>query len=88
MAAIESREELIYLLSAASEVAHGAACSHLFATFSMKRDVSEGATAEQLEAIGRWKRVLPQVAGQEMAHRALTSNDLRTKLAGAIESTD
>jgi hypothetical protein len=39
---IESREELIYLLSEAAEVEHGVACSYLFAAFSMKNDVSEG----------------------------------------------
>ena len=73
---IESREELIYLLSEAAEIEHGAACSYLFAAFGMKSDVSEGVTEEQLEAIGRWKRVLLEVAGQEMAHLTLASNML------------
>ena len=73
---IESREELIYLLSEAAEIEHGVACSYLFAAFSMKSDVSEGVTEQQLEAIGRWKGVLLRVAGQEMAHLTLASNML------------
>ena len=73
---IESREELIYLLSEAAEVEHGVACSYLFAAFSMKSDVSEGVSEEQLAAIERWRGVLIQVAGQEMAHLTLASNML------------
>lgn len=50
---IESREELIHLLSEVAEIEHGVACSYLFAAFSLKSDVSEGVTEQQSEAIGR-----------------------------------
>ena len=48
---IEDREELIYMLSEAASLEHMIMCQYLFATFSVKRDVSEGVTEAQLEAI-------------------------------------
>ena len=53
---IEDREELIFMLSEAAELEHMIMCQYLYAAFSLKRDVSEGITAEQLEAINRWER--------------------------------
>ena len=73
---IKSREELIYLLSEAAEIEHGVACSYLFAAFTMKNDASEGLSEDQLAAVQRWRRVLLQVAGQEMTHLTLASNML------------
>ena len=35
--AVTDREELIYLLSEASELEHGLCCSYLFTAFSLKR---------------------------------------------------
>ena len=71
---IEDREELIFLLSEAATLEHMIMCQYLFAAFSLKRDVSEGVTAAQLEAIKRWERVVSFVATQEMLHLALVSN--------------
>src|SRR5213595_1448908 len=71
---IEDREELIFMLSEAAELEHMIMCQYLYAAFSLKRDVSEGITAEQLEAIKRWERVVSHVATQEMLHLALVSN--------------
>ena len=68
---IENREELLFLLGEASQLEHILMCEYLFAVFSLKRDVSEGITAEQLEAIKRWDRVISSVAAQEMLHLAL-----------------
>ena len=73
---IENREELLFLLGEASQLEHMLMCEYLFAVFSLKRDVSEGITAEQLEAIERWDRVISAVAAQEMLHLALASNML------------
>ncbi len=73
---IENREELLFLLGEASQLEHMLMCEYLFAVFSLKRDVSEGITAEQLEAIKRWDRVISSVAAQEMLHLALASNML------------
>ncbi|HZR42425.1 MAG TPA: ferritin-like protein [Ktedonobacteraceae bacterium] len=71
---IKNREELIFILSEASALEHMIMCQYLFAVFSLKRDVSEGVTAAQLEAIKRWDRTISQVAAQEMLHLALVSN--------------
>ena len=71
---IEDREELIFMLSEAAALEHMIMCEYLFAAFSLKRDVSEGVTATQLEAIKGWERVVSLVATQEMLHLALVSN--------------
>ncbi|HEY6287434.1 MAG TPA: ferritin-like domain-containing protein [Ktedonobacteraceae bacterium] len=71
---IEDREELIFMLSEAAALEHMIMCEYLFAVFSLKRDVSEGVTAAQLEAIKQWERVVSLVATQEMQHLALVSN--------------
>jgi hypothetical protein len=71
---IEDREELIYMLSEAASLEHMIMCQYLFATFSMKRDVREGVTEAQLEAISRWERTVSLVATQEMLHLALANN--------------
>jgi hypothetical protein len=71
---IEDREELIFMLSEAAALEHMIMCEYLFAAFSLKREVSEGVTAAQLEAIKQWERVVSLVATQEMLHLALVSN--------------
>lgn len=70
----ESREEVVYLLSQASELEHGLMCEYLFAMFSLKRQAKEGPSTDQLEAAGRWDRMISGVAAQEMLHLALVSN--------------
>lgn len=83
VAAVASREELIYLLSRASELEHGLACVYLFAAYSLKSDVSEGGlTAEQVLLVRGWKRRLASVAVEEMLHLAQVSNML-TAIGGA-----
>ena len=79
----ESREELVYLLSQASELEHGLMCEYLFAMFSLKRQAKEGPTTDQLEAAGRWDRMISGVAAQEMLHLALVSNLLTA--VGAVK---
>ena len=79
---VENREELIFLLSEASELEHMLMLEYLFAAFSLKTDASEGLTEEQLEAIKRWERVISEVAAQEMLHLASASN-LLTAIGGA-----
>jgi len=73
---IEDREELIYMLSEAASLEHMIMCQYLFAAFTLKRDVSEGVTEEQLEAIKRWERQVSLVATQEMLHLTLVNNML------------
>jgi hypothetical protein len=79
---VENREELIFLLSEASELEHMVMLAYLFAAFSLKTDAGEGLTEEQLEAVRRWERVISEVAAQEMLHLALASN-LLTAIGGA-----
>ncbi|HEV2140040.1 MAG TPA: ferritin-like protein [Candidatus Dormibacteraeota bacterium] len=76
------REELIFLLSEASELEHGLCCCYLFAAFSLKRGLDEGLTATELEALARWERAISHVAVQEMLHLAMASN-LLTALGAA-----
>ncbi len=80
---VNSREELIYLLSRASELEHGLACVYLFAAYSLKSDVSEGGlTEDQAAMVRRWRRSLANVAVEEMLHLAQVSNIL-TAIGGA-----
>src|SRR3954452_2462699 len=46
---IETRAQLISLLTEAAELEHEILCCYLFACFSLKDDVAEGVTGEQLE---------------------------------------
>jgi len=73
---IENRKELTYLLSEAAELEHGLMCEYLYAAFSLKREAGPGVSDSQLEAVERWRRVLLDVAAQEMLHWALVNNIL------------
>lgn len=79
---IENRAQLIYLLTEAAELEHGIMCCYLFAAFSMKRDVQEGVTEEQLNFIRRWRRTILQISIEEMLHMCLDCNIL-TAVGGA-----
>ena len=71
---IEHREALAFMLQEAAELEHLIMCQYLFAAFSLKRSTDEGVTAEQLEAIGRWRKTVMRVAKDEMLHLALVQN--------------
>ena len=71
---IEHREALIYMLYEAAELEHGIMCQYLFAAFSLKQREDEGLTADALEAVLRWRRVIAHVATEEMLHLALVQN--------------
>ncbi len=79
---IEHREALIYMLCQAAELEHGIMCQYLFAAFSLKQDVSEGLTQDELAAVTRWRKQISHVAAQEMLHLALVHN-LMTAIGGA-----
>lgn len=59
---IEHREALTYMLCEAAELEHSFMCQYLFAAFSLKQGEAEGLTAEELEAVLRWRRVISHVA--------------------------
>ena len=73
---IEHREALIYMLCEAAELEHGIMCQYLFAAFSLKQQLDEGLTDEQLDAVTRWRRMILHVAAEEMLHLALVHNVL------------
>lgn len=79
---IENRSQLIYLLTEAAELEHNILCCYLFTAFSMKDDVKEGVTPEQLERIRAWRSLIMEVAVQEMVHLASACN-LLTAVGGA-----
>lgn len=71
---IENRSQLIYLLTEAAELEHEILCCYLFASFSMKDDVAEGVSADQLEMIRSWRELLRGIVVQEMIHFATACN--------------
>ena len=73
---VESREELVYLLSEASEIEHGLMCEYLYAQFSLKRTAEEGLTDDQLARVKAWEQTLIAIIKQEMLHLALATNIL------------
>jgi len=80
---VDTREELLYLLTRASELEHDLACSYLYAGYSIKTRLDEGGvTAAELDAIRGWKRKIAGVAVEEMLHLAQVSNIL-TAVGGA-----
>lgn len=83
MKPVETREELIYLLSRAAELEHGLACVYLYAAYSLKTSMDEGGLSEgQLAMVKSWKRKLASVAVEEMLHLAQVNNML-TAIGGA-----
>jgi hypothetical protein len=78
---IENRAQLVYLLTEAAELEHEILCCYLYASFSMKDDVAEGITAEQLEKVREWRGILQGIAVQEMIHFATACN-LLTAIGG------
>ena len=59
---LEHREARVYTLGKAAELEHLVMLQYLFAAFSLKQDVREGVTAEQLVAIKRWRKTLLESA--------------------------
>jgi len=79
---IKSRDQLMFMLCEAATLEHMIMCQYLFASFSLKRSVSEGVTPEQLNSIKKWDRVISGVAEQEMLHLSL-ANNLLTSIGGS-----
>ncbi len=79
---VESREQLVYLLTQACELEQGVLCEYLFALYSLKDDPQDGLGSEQLAQVASWGRTLSEVAVQEMLHLALATNLLTAVGAG------
>ncbi len=71
---VERRKELTYLLSQGAELEHALMCQYLYAAFSLKSSAGPGLRPEQLEAVERWRRVILDVASEEMLHWAVVQN--------------
>ena len=72
---VETRSDLLTLLSEACELEHGVACSYLYAAFSIKKNLGEFAP-EQHQKILSWSKRIYEVARQEMLHLAQVWNIL------------
>jgi Ferritin-like len=71
---VDSREQLVYLLTQASELEQGILCEYLFALYSLRRDPGDGLEGEQLALVTRWGATLAEIAVQEMLHLTLATN--------------
>ncbi|MEJ0058848.1 MAG: ferritin-like domain-containing protein, partial [Terricaulis sp.] len=63
-----SREQLVHSLYEAAELEHNLMCTYLYAAFSLKDGEAEGLSATEAEAVARWRRVILDVAIEEMGH--------------------
>jgi hypothetical protein len=71
---VAHREHLWWLLAEAMQLEHMIMCQYLFAELSLKDGVGEGLTAEQADAVDRWRQKLRGIAIEEMLHIALVAN--------------
>jgi hypothetical protein len=70
----QTREHLIHLLTEAAELEHNILCSYLYAAFSLKSGIEEGLSEREATAVAQWKRVILNVAVEEMGHLAIVNN--------------
>jgi Ferritin-like len=71
---VAHREHLWWLLAEAAQLEHMIMCQYLFAEFSLKDGTADGLSQQQAEAVDRWRKVLHEIAVQEMLHLALVAN--------------
>lgn len=77
-----TREQLVFLLYEAAELEHTLMCTYLYAGFSLRDGEAEGLSAEEAVAVARWRRVILQIAIEEMSHLAAVWN-ITAALGGA-----
>lgn len=73
---VHHREQLAELLTEAVDIEHNLMCCYLYAAWSLKSGEAEGLTAEQAEAVARWRNAILHVAIDEMTHFANANNIL------------
>lgn len=72
---VDTRSELLSLLSEACELEHGLACSYLYSAFTLKQELVEGGmTWDQLQKVRLWAAQIYFVASEEMLHLAQAWN--------------
>src|SRR3954469_1118634 len=77
-----SREQLVHLLYEAAELEHTLMCTYLYAAFSLRSGEAEGLSAREAAAVAGWRRVILNVAVEEMSHLAAVWN-ITAALGGA-----
>lgn len=77
-----TREQLVHLLYEAAELEHTLMCTYLYAAFSLRSGEAEGLSASEAAAVAGWRRVIIQVAVEEMSHLAAVWN-ITAALGGA-----
>ena len=65
---VPSREQLVHLLYEAAELEHTIMCTYLYAAYSLKNGEAEGLSAEEAVSVAEFRRVILQVAVEEMGH--------------------
>jgi CDGSH-type Zn-finger protein/uncharacterized Fe-S cluster protein YjdI len=73
-ATLPTREQLLYNLYEAAELEHNLMCTYLYAAFSLRSGEDEGLQPKEAEAVLRWRRVILQIAIEEMGHLAAVWN--------------
>jgi CDGSH-type Zn-finger protein/uncharacterized Fe-S cluster protein YjdI len=63
-----TREHALHALYEAAELEHNLMCTYLYAAFSLKDGEADGLSAEEAEAVKRWRSVLLAIAVEEMGH--------------------
>ena len=76
------REEVVFLLTQATELEHSLCCSYLFTAFTLKSKPEDGLSEELLEVTSRWRSTFTNIAIEEMFHLTLI-NDLIVALGAA-----
>ena len=71
---VSNRDQLIYLLTEASEIEHCLMCCYLYAAFSLKQSADEDLSEDELAEVLSWRETITGVAIDEMLHLALVSN--------------
>ncbi|HKO46182.1 MAG TPA: ferritin-like domain-containing protein [Polyangiaceae bacterium] len=77
-----TREQLVHLLYEAAELEHTLMCTYLYAAFSLRDGEAEGLSASEALAVAGWRRVIIDVAIEEMSHLAAVWN-ITAALGGA-----
>jgi len=77
-----SREQLVHLLYEAAELEHTLMCTYLYAAFSLRSGEAEGLSTREAAAVAGWRRVILNVAVEEMSHLAAVWN-ITAALGGA-----
>jgi CDGSH-type Zn-finger protein/uncharacterized Fe-S cluster protein YjdI len=63
-----TREWLLHALYEAADLEHNLMCTYLYAAFSLRSGEAEGLGPQEAEAVARWRRVILDVAIDEMGH--------------------